>query len=153
MTLIKSISGIRGTIGGKVGDNLTPIDVVKFASAYGVWVKQQRNKKDYRVVVGRDARISGEMVPKSARTERLVIGVPSAGHFTYLTTPNTKKTSSIIMEEVLGVLLFSQPDSFPSQAVGLAYWMARSQLYSPSFIASRLQPTIRDNRETNSRPS
>ena len=62
MTLIKSISGIRGTIGGTVGDNLTPIDVVKFASAYGVWVKQQRDKKDYRVVVGRDARISGEMV-------------------------------------------------------------------------------------------
>ena len=62
MTLIKSISGIRGTIGGKVGDNLTPIDVVKFASAYGIWVKQQRNKKEYRVVVGRDARISGNMV-------------------------------------------------------------------------------------------
>lgn len=62
MTLIKSISGIRGTIGGRVGDNLTPIDVVKFASAYGVWVKQQRNKENYRVVVGRDARISGEMV-------------------------------------------------------------------------------------------
>jgi len=62
MTLIKSISGIRGTIGGRVGDNLTPIDIVKFASAYGVWVKQQRNKENYRVVVGRDARISGDMV-------------------------------------------------------------------------------------------
>jgi len=62
MTLIKSISGIRGTIGGKVGDNLTPIDVVKFASAYGIWIKQQRNKESHKVVVGRDARISGEMV-------------------------------------------------------------------------------------------
>jgi len=62
MTLIKSISGIRGTIGGRVGNNLTPIDVVKFASAYGIWIKQQRNKENYRVVVGRDARISGEMV-------------------------------------------------------------------------------------------
>ncbi|HET8839686.1 MAG TPA: phosphoglucosamine mutase [Flavobacteriaceae bacterium] len=62
MTLIKSISGIRGTIGGRAGENLTPIDVVKFAAAYGVWVKQQREKKDYRIVVGRDARISGEMV-------------------------------------------------------------------------------------------
>ena len=61
MTLIKSISGIRGTIGGKVGDNLTPIDVVKFTSAYGMWIKQQRNKENYRIVVGRDARISGEM--------------------------------------------------------------------------------------------
>ena len=62
MTLIKSISGIRGTIGGTVGDNLTPVDVVKFASAYGIWLKQQRNKDNYKVVVGRDARISGEMI-------------------------------------------------------------------------------------------
>ncbi|RZV60146.1 MAG: phosphoglucosamine mutase [Flavobacteriaceae bacterium] len=62
MTLIKSISGIRGTIGGKVGENLTPIDAVTFAAAYGAWVKQQRNKENYRVVVGRDARISGDMI-------------------------------------------------------------------------------------------
>lgn len=62
MTLIKSISGIRGTIGGQVGDNLTPIDAVKFAAAYGTWIKQQRNKSNYRVVVGRDARISGDMI-------------------------------------------------------------------------------------------
>ena len=62
MPLIKSISGIRGTIGGSVGDNLTPIDVVKFAAAYGMWIKEQRNKKNYSVVIGRDARISGEMI-------------------------------------------------------------------------------------------
>lgn len=62
MTLIKSISGIRGTIGGNVGDNLTPIDAVKFAAAYGVWIKQQRQKENYKVVVGRDARISGKMI-------------------------------------------------------------------------------------------
>lgn len=62
MTLIKSISGIRGTIGGRVGDNLTPLDVVKFSSAYGQWIKTQRNKEHYKVVVGRDARISGNMV-------------------------------------------------------------------------------------------
>lgn len=62
MTLIKSISGIRGTIGGLQGDNLTPIDVVKYAAAYGKWIKEQRNKDEYRVVVGRDARISGKMV-------------------------------------------------------------------------------------------
>ncbi len=57
MTLIKSISGIRGTIGGTQGENLTPIDAVKYAAAYGTWVKQQRNKESYKVVVGRDARI------------------------------------------------------------------------------------------------
>jgi phosphomannomutase len=62
MTLIKSISGIRGTIGGNIGDNLTPIDVVKFAAAYGMWIKEQRNKNNYSVVIGRDARISGEMI-------------------------------------------------------------------------------------------
>ena len=62
MTLIKSISGIRGTIGGKTGDNLTPVDAVKFASAYGTWLKSYRNKFDLKVVVGRDARISGPMI-------------------------------------------------------------------------------------------
>lgn len=62
MTLIKSISGIRGTIGGKVGDGLSPIDVVKFSSAYATWLKAYRGKNRCKVVVGRDARISGEMV-------------------------------------------------------------------------------------------
>jgi phosphomannomutase len=62
MTLIKSISGIRGTIGGNVGENLTPIDAVKFAAAYGAWLKQNRKKENYKVVVGRDARISGKMI-------------------------------------------------------------------------------------------
>lgn len=62
MTLIKSISGIRGTIGGKAGENLTPIDAVKFASAYGTWLKNYRNKDHYKVVIGRDARPSGKMI-------------------------------------------------------------------------------------------
>ncbi len=62
MTLIKSISGIRGTIGGNVGDNLTPIDAVKFASAYGTWLKKEYKKEKLTVVIGRDARISGAMI-------------------------------------------------------------------------------------------
>ena len=62
MTLIKSISGIRGTIGGKVGDNLTPVDAVKFASAYGTFLKQNISKDKLKVVIGRDARISGPMI-------------------------------------------------------------------------------------------
>ena len=61
MTLIKSISGIRGTIGGTTGDNLTPLDLVKFSSAYAQWLKEN-NEGKLTVVVGRDARISGEMV-------------------------------------------------------------------------------------------
>ena len=65
MTLIKSISGIRGTIGGKVGDNLTPVDAVKFASAYGTFLKIRNSglkSEKLKVVIGRDARISGPMI-------------------------------------------------------------------------------------------
>lgn len=62
MTLIKSISGIRGTIGGKVGDNLTPVDAVKFASAYGTFLKNNSTNEKLTVVIGRDARISGPMI-------------------------------------------------------------------------------------------
>ena len=53
MTLIKSISGIRGTIGGGVGENLTPVDAVNYAAAYGTWIKMHRKKEHYKVVVGR----------------------------------------------------------------------------------------------------
>ncbi|HEX8562063.1 MAG TPA: phosphoglucosamine mutase [Flavobacterium sp.] len=67
MALIKSISGIRGTIGGKAGENLTPVDAVKFASAYGTWLKQYtmvpaEDPRRLIVVIGRDARISGPMI-------------------------------------------------------------------------------------------
>ncbi len=62
MALIKSISGIRGTIGGQAGEGLTPVDVVKFAAAYGTWVQQTTGINT--IVVGRDARLSGEMVNK-----------------------------------------------------------------------------------------
>lgn len=67
MALIKSISGIRGTIGGAVGDGLTPVDVVKYAAAYGTWVLR-RQPQNPLIVIGRDARMSGEMV------NQLVIG-------------------------------------------------------------------------------
>ncbi len=62
MTLIKSISGIRGTMGGKEGEGLTPIDAVKFAAAFCQMMQSQHQKRDIRVVIGRDARISGEMI-------------------------------------------------------------------------------------------
>lgn len=75
MTLIKSISGIRGTIGGAVSDNLTPIDAVKFAAAYGMWVKEQRKKTNYRVVIGRDARISGEMIQNLVMNTLIGMGI------------------------------------------------------------------------------
>jgi len=75
VTLIKSISGIRGTIGGVVGDNLTPIDAVTFAAAYGSWIKEQRNKEHYKVVVGRDARLSGEMIQNLVMNTLVGLGI------------------------------------------------------------------------------
>lgn len=64
MALIKSISGIRGTIGGKVGKGLTPIDTVKFAAAYAAYIKKTSHNNSLKIVLGRDARISGDMVHK-----------------------------------------------------------------------------------------
>ncbi|MBP2833959.1 phosphoglucosamine mutase [Aquimarina sp. U1-2] len=75
MTLIKSISGIRGTIGGAVGDNLTPVDAVKFASAYGSWLKNETNKEHPKVVVGRDARISGLMIQQLVMNSLVGLGI------------------------------------------------------------------------------
>ncbi len=73
MTLIKSISGIRGTIGGKPGDNLTPLDIVKFTSAYAVWMKTKSGHN--KVVIGRDARLSGDMVSKLVSATLIAMGV------------------------------------------------------------------------------
>lgn len=75
MTLIKSISGIRGTIGGAISENLTPIDVVKFASAYAQWIKNQTNKTSIKIVMGRDARLSGEMVSNLVSGTLIGMGV------------------------------------------------------------------------------
>jgi phosphoglucosamine mutase len=75
MSLIKSISGIRGTIGGKVQENLTPIDAVTFAAAYGTWLKQHQNKEKIKVVIGRDARISGEMIQNLVQYTLIGLGI------------------------------------------------------------------------------
>lgn len=76
MTLIKSISGIRGTIGGNVNDNLTPIDAVKFAAAYGSWlIKRNQNKSQLTVVLGRDARISGKMISSLVANTLVGLGI------------------------------------------------------------------------------
>ena len=75
MTLIKSISGIRGTIGGKVDQGLTPIDAVKFAAAYGTWLKHEYPQKQLKVVIGRDARISGKMISELVINTLLGLGI------------------------------------------------------------------------------
>ncbi len=76
MTLIKSISGIRGTIGGKTADNLTPIDAVKFAAAYGAFIKNRnKDKKHIKIVIGRDARISGKMISSLVANTLVGLGI------------------------------------------------------------------------------
>ena len=89
MTLIKSVSGIRGTIGGRPGDNLTPIDVVKFTTAYAYLMKKRLNKNILKVVVGRDARISGPMVSDLVIGTLSGIGV-KAVDIGLATTPTTE---------------------------------------------------------------
>ncbi len=75
MTLIKSISGIRGTIGGKVGEGLTPLDAVLFSAAYGSWLKTQNPSKKLKVVIGRDARISGQMISDLVSSTLIGLGI------------------------------------------------------------------------------
>jgi phosphomannomutase len=75
MALIKSISGIRGTIGGQVNNNLTPIDTVKFAAAYGMWLKGNSKNENLTVIVGRDARISGKMVSSLVSNTLVGLGI------------------------------------------------------------------------------
>ncbi len=76
MALIKSISGIRGTIGGKTNENLTPLDIVKFTAAYGTWLKtQNESTKNKKVVIGRDGRISGKMVSNLVSSTLISLGI------------------------------------------------------------------------------
>ena len=102
MALIKSISGIRGTIGGKVGDNLTPLDVVKFTAAFGLWLKKDHSSA--KIVIGRDARISGEMVSAlvSATLQSIGIDVVDLG---LSTTPTVE--IAVPMEKAAGGIILT----------------------------------------------
>ena len=89
MTLIKSISGIRGTIGGQTGDTLNPLDIVKFTSAYATYIASQHPNKKLKIVVGRDARISGEMVKNVVCGTLMGIGADVV-NIGLATTPTTE---------------------------------------------------------------
>jgi phosphomannomutase len=75
MALIKSISGIRGTIGGRTGECLSPVDIIKFASAYGSWIQRRNKKESFKVIVGRDARKSGSLVSNLVITSLRSLGI------------------------------------------------------------------------------
>lgn len=89
MSLIKSISGIRGTIGGYVNNNLTPVDIIAFTSAYGSWVKANTQNGTNKIVVGRDARLSGDMVSNLVMHTLVALGFKVV-NIGLATTPTTE---------------------------------------------------------------
>ena len=89
MSLIKSISGIRGTIGGPTGDTLNPLDIVKFTTAYATFIKRKTSNSQLRIVVGRDGRISGEMVKNVVCGTLMGMGFDVI-NIGYATTPTTE---------------------------------------------------------------
>jgi len=103
MPLIKSISGFRGTIGGKPNENLTPIDIVKFASAYGSWLLHKAPGKK-KVVVGRDGRISGEMVEALVEQSLLALGIDVI-HLGLSTTPTVEM--AVLFEKADGGIILT----------------------------------------------
>ena len=104
MNLIKSISGIRGTIGGRVGDGLNPLDTVKFVSAYATFIRESKNNDSNKIVVGRDARMSGKMM------EQIVTGTLMGMGFDVVniglaTTPTTEL--AVTMEKACGGIILT----------------------------------------------
>lgn len=104
MTLIKSISGIRGTIGGKVDHALTPIDAVKFASAYGTWLKDKNPNQRLKVVIGRDARISGQMISDLVVSALVGLGIDVV-NLNLSTTPTVEV--AVPMENAQGGIILT----------------------------------------------
>ncbi len=104
MTLIKSISGIRGTIGGKVDHALTPIDAVKFAAAYGTWLKDKNPNQRLKVVIGRDARISGQMISDLVVSTLVGLGIDVV-NLNLSTTPTVEV--AVPMENAQGGIILT----------------------------------------------
>lgn len=104
MALIKSISGIRGTIGGRIGEGLSPLDVVKFTSAYATFIQSSKNAASNTIVVGRDARISGEMVNKLVVGTLLGMGMDVID-IGLATTPTTEL--AVAMEKATGGIILT----------------------------------------------
>lgn len=104
MTLIKSISGIRGTIGGRVGDGLNPLDTVKFVSAYATFIRESKNNDSNKIVVGRDARISGKMMQQIVTGTLMGMGFDVV-NIGLATTPTTEL--AVTMEKACGGIILT----------------------------------------------
>jgi len=125
MPLIKSISGFRGTIGGKPNENLTPIDLVKFASAYGTWLLSKAPGKK-KVVVGRDGRISGEMVEALVEQSLLALGIDVI-HLGLSTTPTVEM--AVVFEKADGGIILTASHN-PKQWNALKLLNAKGEFVS-----------------------
>ncbi len=140
MPLIKSISGIRGTIGGKTGETLSPIDVVKFSAAFGTWLMQQQSTSK-KIIVGRDGRMSGEMI------ERLVISTLNAVGLDVMdlgltTTPTLEM--AIKFEEAAGGIIITASHN-PKEWNALKLLNSEGEFISEEDGAQLLQLTASDN--------
>lgn len=124
MALKKTISGTRGTIGGKAGDNLTPIDIVESTAAYGTWLINNGNNK--KVVVGRDGRISGEIVSQLAINTLLSLGIDVVD-LDYSTTPTVEM--AVVAENAGGGIIFTASHN-PKQWNALKFLNGKGEFIS-----------------------
>lgn len=117
MALIQSISGIRGTMGGRPGEGLTPVDIIRFAGAYGMWLKRHGHKEQVSVVIGRDARVSGEMVSNilASTLQAMGISIIDAG----LTTTPTVAMAVTHCQAHGGVIITASHNPFNWNALKL----------------------------------
>ena len=134
MTLIKSISGIRGTIGGSPEENLTPLDAVRFAAAYGTWLLEQNQNKKIKVVIGRDARLSGRMLQELVQNTLIGLGVDviDAG---LSTTPTIEM--AVIFEQAQGGIILTASHN-PKEWNALKLLNAKGEFISASDGATLL---------------
>lgn len=139
MSLIKSVSGIRGTIGGLQGDNLTPPDIVSFVSAYGAWLFEQSDHP--KVVMGRDGRVSGKMVKNLVSNTLLMMGIDVVDT-DYSTTPTIEMTVKRV-KATGGIIITASHNP--------AHWNALKFLnHEGEFISQAAGEQIKNNAESKS---
>ncbi|MCG8410139.1 MAG: phosphoglucosamine mutase [Bacteroidales bacterium] len=141
MTLIKSISGIRGTIGGKAGEGLSPLDTVKFVGAYAQWIKNRTNTEKLKVVVGRDARISGEMVNQIVTGTLMGMGIDVV-NIGLATTPTTE--IAVPCENAQGGIILTASHN-PKQWNALKLLNEKGEFLSSADGAEVLQIALDEN--------
>ena len=132
MALIKSISGFRGTIGGRVDNGLTPVDTVKFAAAYGTWLQTEFPNQRLKVVIGRDARLSGEMIQNLVVSTLVGLGIDVI-NLNLSTTPTVEV--AVPMENAHGGIILTASHN-PKQ------WNALKLLNSKGEFISTLDVSI-----------